>query len=258
MYLQQRALGQTGFNVSCLGLGPVKFGRNQLVKYPREFSLPSDDEVSALLELANGLGINLLDTAPAYGSSEQRLGRLLRNREDWIICTKVGEEFVTGKSFFDFSGEHTRKSIERSLLNLNTDYLDLVLVHSDGNDMTIINSTDCLAILTELKEKGVIRAIGMSTKSIEGGLKAVDLTDVVMVTYNPSSTDDEAVIDHALANNKGVLIKKVLNSGNDCTDRLANNFDFVLNKAGVSSIIVGTINLSHLEANVGHAIKALD
>ena len=68
MYLQQRALGQTGLNVSCLGLGTVKFGRNKVVKYPREFSLPSDDEVSALLELANGLGINLLDTAPAYGS----------------------------------------------------------------------------------------------------------------------------------------------------------------------------------------------
>jgi aryl-alcohol dehydrogenase-like predicted oxidoreductase len=48
----------------------------------------------ALLELAWDLGINLLDTAPAYGESEERLGRLLRQcRRDWVIVTKVGEEF---------------------------------------------------------------------------------------------------------------------------------------------------------------------
>ncbi|NKB34581.1 MAG: aldo/keto reductase [Pseudomonadales bacterium] len=257
MIVQKRKLGQSGLSVSCLGLGTVKFGRNQEVKYPTTFALPSDDAVSALLEQAKSYGINLLDTAPAYGSSEQRLGRLLRDREDWVICTKVGEEFVTGKSYYDFSADHVRKSIERSLLNLNTDYLDIVLVHSDGNDMTIIDSTDCLEALAELKQRGMIRAIGMSTKSVEGGMKAVDLTDVVMVTYNPSSTEDEPVIDHALANDKGVLVKKGLNSGHDCEGGVEKNFDFVLNKAGVSSIIVGTINPAHLEDNVRVATKAL-
>ena len=141
MTLQKRALGQSGIIVSCLGLGTVKFGRNQEVKYPRSFSLPSDDMILNLLNQAEALGINFLDTAPAYGSSEQRLGRLLQRRQDWVICTKVGEEFITGKSFFDFSGPHIRNSIERSLRNLKTDYLDLVLVHSDGNDIGIIDST---------------------------------------------------------------------------------------------------------------------
>ena len=102
MALQKRALGQSGIMVSCLGLGTVKFGRNQEVKYPRNFSLPSDNMILNLLDQAEDLGINFLDTAPAYGSSEQRIGRLLTLRQDWIICTKVGEEFVTGKSFFDF------------------------------------------------------------------------------------------------------------------------------------------------------------
>jgi len=257
MSLIHNSLGQTGLSVSCLGLGTVKLGRNQEVKYPTNFALPSDDEVHSLLNQAKSLGINFLDTAPAYGSSEQRLGRLLTDRDSWVIATKVGEEFVTGKSFFDFSGKHVRKSIERSLLNLNTDYLDLVLIHSDGNDLAIIESSDCLDTLMDLKEKGLIRAVGMSTKTVEGGLKAAELTDVVMVTYTPSNTDDEAVIDKAKELQKGVLIKKALNSGHDCANGVESNFEFVLNKEGVSSIIVGTINPAHLTDNVEIASKVL-
>ncbi len=260
MSLPQRLLGQTGLSVSCLGLGTVKFGRNEEVKYPSNFVIPSDEDVVSLLDQAKSLGINLLDTAPAYGSSEQRLGRLLKDRQDWLICTKVGEEFVTGKSFYDFSADHVKRSVERSLLNLHTDYLDLLLIHSDGSDVAIIEAMECIETLQTFKEAGVIRAIGMSTKSVEGGLRAVDLLDVVMVTYNPGYTDDEAVIDHAFANNKGVLIKKALNSGHDCKNGengLEKNFDFVLNKEGVSSIIVGTINPDHLADNVRTAQKVL-
>ena len=155
MTLPTRKLGHTGIQVSCLGLGTVKFGRNQEVKYPNGFALPTDQAVSTLLDQAKQLGINLLDTAPAYGSSEQRLGRLLRNRPDWVICTKVGEEFHNAQSYFDFTATHVRRSIERSLRNLATDYLDLVLIHSDGNDEHILNSTDCLPALLALQEKGL-------------------------------------------------------------------------------------------------------
>ena len=182
MSLSKRQLGQSRIDVSVLGLGTVKFGRNQELKYPAPFPLPSDRELIALLDQARSLGINLLDTAPAYGSSEQRLGKLLTDRQDWVICTKVGEEFLNGKSSYDFSETHVRHSIERSLRNLNTDYLDIVLVHSDGNDMRIIESTACLPTLMDLKEKGLIRAVGMSTKSVDGGLKAVELSDLGMVS----------------------------------------------------------------------------
>ena len=255
MVLQKRTLGQSGIIVSCLGLGTVKFGRNQEVKYPKNFTLPSDDTISSLLDQAQSLGINFLDTAPAYGSSEQRLGRLLTRRQDWVICTKVGEEFITGKSFFNFSKQHVRDSIERSLRNLKTDYLDLVLVHSDGNDIAIIESTDCLETLIELKEAGLIRAIGMSTKSVEGGIKASDLTDAVMVTYNPSNNENIKVIEYASEKNKGVIIKKALNSGHDCEGNLEKNFDFSLNQDGVTSIVFGTINGDHLASNVASATK---
>lgn len=261
MSLEKRKLGKTGLEVSCLGLGTVKIGRNQDVKYPRGFSLPSDEEVSALIRQAKELGINFIDTAPAYGSSEQRLGRLLLERQDWIICSKVGEEFTAGKSYFDFSAEHTQRSIERSLRNIGTDYLDIVLIHSDGRDRKILESSDCPETLLRLKEKGLIKAIGMSTKTVDGGMKAAEMLDLVMVTYNPSMQDDAIVIDHALKLEKGILVKKALNSGHDCiaveasenfvganfTER---NLRFALDKEGVTSVIVGTINPKHLQENV--------
>lgn len=250
--LPLRTLGASGLEVSCLGLGTVKFGRNQEVKYPSNFSLPSDREVEALLQQAKDLGINLLDTAPAYGSSEQRLGRLLKNREDWVIGTKVGEEFLAGKSVYNFSGDYVKESVKRSLRDLNTDYLDIVLIHSDGRDMQILQSTDCVEALQKLKEKGLIRAIGMSTKTVEGGLKAVEQLDVVMVTYHAEATEDAAVIDRAVELNKGVLVKKAMNSGHTAVAEggAEKALQFALGKDGVSSVIIGTINPQHLAANV--------
>ena len=73
-----RPLGSTGLMVSPLGLGTGKLGRDQGVKYPSGFQIPDDDEARMLLKLARDLGINLIDTAPAYGRSEERLGPLLR------------------------------------------------------------------------------------------------------------------------------------------------------------------------------------
>lgn len=254
-------LGATGIQVSVLGLGTVKIGRNQAVKYPSGFSLPSDEEVSLLIAQAQELGINFIDTAPAYGSSEQRLGRLLTNREDWVICSKVGEEFASGQSYFDFSAEHTRLSIERSLRSIKTDYLDIVLIHSNGRDCRILEHSDCPETLLRLQEEGLIRAVGMSTKTIEGGIRAAEMLDVVMVTYNPSMQDEAAVIDHAHTLEKGILVKKALNSGHDCVAGQVNaeaksegltqkNLRFALGREGVTSVIVGTINPKHLKENV--------
>ena len=75
--LQARRLGSTGLFVSPLGLGTVKLGRNTGVKYPGEFKIPTDAQAADLLRGAQKAGITLLDTAPAYGEAEERLGRIV-------------------------------------------------------------------------------------------------------------------------------------------------------------------------------------
>jgi len=251
-----RALGNTGINVSMIGLGTVKLGRNNGVKYPEAFTIPEDHEAQGLLHLARDLGINLVDTAPAYGNSEERLGKLLKSqRQDWIICSKTGEEFIHGESLFDFSEQHTIYSVERSLKRLNTDYLDIVLIHSDGNDMDILQNTPALETLEKLKQQGKIRAIGMSTKTVDGGLLAAKCSDVVMVTYNLKEQQERDVLDFCQQHKKGVLIKKALGSGHlppttSTNDPAAANLQFVSQHEGVSSIIIGTISMKNLRHNV--------
>jgi aryl-alcohol dehydrogenase-like predicted oxidoreductase len=265
--LKTRPLGKTGIEVSPLALGTVKLGRNQGVKYPEGFELPSDQAFRSLLDLAWELGINFLDTAPAYGISEERLGKLLKaDPRNWVIGTKVGEDFSGGESLFDFTPEHSRKSVERSLKHLGKEVLDLVLVHSDGNDLEIIEKHGTLQVLADLKKKGLIRAFGMSTKTLPGALRAVDQSDVVMLTYNPRDREEEPAIDHAHENQKGVLIKKGLLSGHldqvplelsPSKDPIEASMRFIFSNPGVTSLVVGTLNSKHLRANVEACLESL-
>ncbi|MEO8401226.1 MAG: aldo/keto reductase [Gammaproteobacteria bacterium] len=259
--MEKNPLGSSDVLVSLIGLGTVKFGRNQGVRYPQHFELPTDEEISELLSAASYLGINLLDTAPAYGSSEERLGKLLKGkRKDWILCTKIGEDYLNGESRFDFSAVGVQQSIIRSLKRLGTDYLDIVLVHSNGQDAKIIEEDRVFDFLAALKQAGIIRAFGMSTKTIEGGMLAVDQSDVVMVTYNPTQPEEHPVIAYAAEQNKGILIKKALASGHlnkiSTEDPVREAMNFIFQEPGVSSVIVGTLNKEHLEYNVRCAIEA--
>jgi len=247
--MPRRALGQTGLKVSPIGLGTVKFGRNQGVKYPTGFDLPDENFLADFLGLAKDLGVNLLDTAPAYGESEERLGRLLKGqRQEWVIIGKAGEEFVEGQSRYDFTPAHFETSLSRSLKRLNTDTLDVFLIHSDGRDLDILNDTALIETLLGFKKRGLVRAVGASTKTLEGGLKALELLDVVMATHTPDYTEEAPVLDAALALNKGLILKKVLSSGHSTNP--AEAIRFGLSHKGVQSLILGTITPEHLKANV--------
>ena len=292
--LPKTRLGKTDLLISRIGLGTVKLGRNQLVKYPEAFELPDDKAARALLTCARDLGINLIDTAPAYGYSEERLGTLLRGeRKDWVICTKAGEEFNfnkasgEGESVFDFSPEALRLSVERSLRRLRTDYLDIVLIHSDGNDSDIIHRHQVLHTLAKLKQEGWIRAFGMSTKTVEGGLVCAQEADVVMTTYDQHIPDDQTLLDACAKNKTGVLLKKIFNSGHllqaqtdeqnhgqkqdereqderdknakpaSTLTRIEQQLTVIFGQRAVNSAIIGTLNCQHLRSNAECALVAL-
>jgi aryl-alcohol dehydrogenase-like predicted oxidoreductase len=258
--MELRALGSTGIAVSPLGLGTVKFGRNQQVKYPKPFDLPDDQAVTGLLSLARDLGINLLDTAPAYGTSQQRLGKLLgTSRHDWVIVSKVGEIFEDGVSRFDFSYAHTVATVESSLKTLRTDYLDGVLIHSDGDDLRIFEQEGAVDALHDLKRRGLIRAHGMSSKTVAGGLRCVAELDLVMATCNLDYDDERPVFEAAAKQGRGVLVKKGLMSGHvPGEDGVEQSFRHVFAQPGVSSMIVGTINPAHLRGNVAALQRVLE
>ena len=266
-YLTRRKnIAETGLAVSPLGLGTVKLGRTAGVKYPDSFKIPDDVQTLKLLSEASELGINLIDTAPSYGNSEQRLGQLLPklNRE-WVIATKVGELFNANlaQSHYNFTAEFIKQSVVQSLKNLRRDVLDIVLIHSDGNDQHIIQHLGVLEILNDLKQQGLIRATGMSTKTVNGGLLAIQQSDIAMVMHNSGYQDEQAVLDQAATSNKAVFIKKALNSGHlasssSVTDPVQASFDSIYQNPAVTSIVIGTITLSHLTSNVSKAVKALE
>ena len=249
-------LGGTGLRVSPLGLGTVKFGRNQGVKYPSGFELPDEDTLARLLELARSLGINLLDTAPAYGESEARLGRLLAGqRDDWVLIGKVGEEFEDGVSSHHFTPDHFRRSLERSLRRLRTDRIDILLIHSDGSDMAILEDDALMRTMADFRAEGSVAAIGMSTKTAAGGIRTLDLMDVAMATYTVDYRDEQPVLDHAAARGKGVILKKVLSSGHAADVPAAIRFAFA--HPGTASAVIGTINPDHLRQVAGFVEAAV-
>lgn len=252
--LQKRCLADTGIEVSVLGLGTVKIGRNTGVKYPQGFALPSDEQVKKLLHKARELGINLLDTAPAYGSSEERLGQFIKNtRSEWVIMSKVGEEFVNNTSQFDFTPNGMIESVERSLKRLGTDYLDILLIHSNGEDEHLIRDLNVFESMRMLKRSGKIRAFGLSSKTIAGGLLSLQQSDCAMVAYNPSYLDELPVIQAAEKMSKGIFIKKAFASGHwlqsKNNEKILESFRCIFKEKAITSVITGTLNIDHLSEN---------
>lgn len=245
--MELRPLGHTRIRVSALGLGTVAWGRDTGLKYPRPVTLPSDARIAELVARAEALGINLLDTAPAYGVSETRVGQALAGRRDhWVISTKVGERFDGARSEFDFSAAAVRQSVESSLKALRTDRLDIVLIHSDGFDEGEAKFGASAETLARLKQQGLVRAIGFSGKTVKGDLWAAGWADVLMVTWNEQERDQAPVIEEAARRGIGVLAKKPLAAG-----RLpASALRFVVKTPGVTSAVIGTTDPAHLASAV--------
>lgn len=261
--------GTQRMHISPIGLGTVKFGRNTDVKYPQPFEIPDDKSLGELISFVRDLGINLLDTAPAYGTAEERLGHILEGqRADWILVSKAGEFYSEEGSSFDFRPAAVRRSVEQSLRRLRTDWLDILLLHSDGRDQDLMADENLLRVLEDLKQEGKIRACGLSGKTCAGGMEALEKLDCVMAAYNAFYTEEEPVLDYAASLGKPVFIKKALASGNlsgvavpgqaELSDPVESAMRFTLSHPGVTSIVIGSINMAHIRQNVQAVRTILD
>lgn len=250
-----RPLGRTGLSVTPIGFGAFKIGRNEGVKYEQGYTLPGDEESAALLRGVLDAGINYIDTAPAYGLSEERIGAALSQRRgELVISTKVGEEFEGGRSRYDFTERSVRGSVRRSLMRLRTDVVDIVFIHAHSDDVAILRETPVVDTLRQLRAEGRVRAIGLSGKTVEAERAALDWADVLMVEYSLTDRTHAAVIREAADAGVGVVVKKGLGQG-----RLnaAEAIRFVLQTEGVTSLVIGGLNLEHMTANIRAAQAAL-
>jgi aryl-alcohol dehydrogenase-like predicted oxidoreductase len=251
-----RALGNTGLEVSSIGFGAFKIGRNQKTKYAEAYELPGQQEVNALMDTILEAGINLVDTAPAYGCSEQRIGAYLRSsgtRDRIVLCTKVGELFENGSSRWAFDRESVNASIDQSLRALGVEHLDIVNVHSNGDDLQIIEETDVLEALAARREQGDVGVIGFSGKSLEGHRRAIEHPSgiqALMIELNLESTEQAPILDEAQAQGIGILIKKGLASGRaEATESLT----WLLQRPAISSVVIGSRSAEHMRENLAIA-----
>lgn len=244
----RRQLGRTGFAVSPIALGTTKLGRNTNVKYPVSFALPSEREVAALFESALELGVNLIDTAPAYGESEVRLGAFVeKHRDEIVLCSKCGETYGNGRSVHDFSAAAIIASVEASLSRLRTDHIDILLLHSDGRDLEILTQTDAPEALASLKHNGKVRAVGISAKTTAGIAAAARSCDIVMAPFNQKEPALAGALAEAHDRGLGILAIKGLLSGHlDARPAI----EFVLNQPFIDALVIGTLNPAHLGAAV--------
>lgn len=266
MNLPLKPLGSTDVILSPLSLGTVKIGRNQSVKYPTQFDLPSDQDILTLLHNSLDIGISTLDTAPAYGIAEQRLGKFIKNNRQHVqIISKAGEQYQpeSDNSEYFFDAKFLKQQLENSLRNLQTDYLDCWLLHCNNDDLA--NLTDeAITCLQQAKKDGWVRSIGASTKTVAAGEKALDHFDCIMMTSNLEYSDEDSLFDYAKSVDKGILLKKIFNSGwalqqqnpQAKQETLAATYQQLFKHSSACSAVIGTINPKHLIENAKAFIEA--
>jgi aryl-alcohol dehydrogenase-like predicted oxidoreductase len=149
--VQYRTLGRTGIQVSPYALGTLMFAT----------TMGNDPADSArIIHKAIDAGINVVDTADAYGDSEEVVGKALeRRRDDVVLATKFGRPIGQDPNHQGASRRWIVAAVEGSLRRLGTDHIDLYQLHRPDPDTDI---EETLAALTDLIRSGKVRAIGAS------------------------------------------------------------------------------------------------
>ena len=155
--MRYKLLGKTGMNVSEMALGTWGIGGAGWDDNPEETRL---DAIRAAVEC----GINMIDTAPAYngGVAERYIGKVLKDmgvRKDMMITTKCGTEFINGTYVRSCARDTILRECEESLRNLQTDYIDLYLIHWPDAKVPMEETMDAL---NTLKQQGKVLHVGVS------------------------------------------------------------------------------------------------
>jgi aryl-alcohol dehydrogenase-like predicted oxidoreductase len=176
--MRYRPFGRTGWRVSEIGFGAWAIGG--------DWGYVSEEDALNALHTAIDNGINFIDTADVYGDgrSERIIARLLKQRTERIyVATKAGRRLnphVAG----GFTRENLTAFIERSLVNLEVEALDLVQLHCPPTQVYYM--PEVFGILDDLVTAGKLRFYGVSVEKVEEGIKALEFPDLqsVQIIFN--------------------------------------------------------------------------
>ncbi len=209
--MRYTTFGKTNLNVSEMALGTWGIGGAGWDDYSKESRV---DAIRAAVEH----GVNFIDTAPAYnaGAAERLLGETLKDmgaRKDIIISTKCGNEYTDGILYRkDSSPAFIRKQCEESLRNLQTDYIDIYLVHWPDPNTPFEETFDTL---NALKKEGKILHIGVSNFSKEQIEEASVFSDIEVFQpqYSMVNRESEELIRWAHEKGMGIMSYGSLGGG---------------------------------------------
>ncbi len=199
-------LGPTNYETTRLGYGAMELAGAS--------GAEGDKHASHVLGSVLDAGINLIDTAPDYGNSEELIGKHLSHRRDeFFLASKcaclVGRApaFKNGRLEHDFSPENVRAGVEQSLKRMKTDHLDLVQVHSSPS-REVLEKHGTVEEMEKLRAEGKVRFLGMS--SVLPDLKDhidMGVFDVFQIPYSALQPEHEAVITQAAKAGAGTIIR---------------------------------------------------
>ncbi|MBO7742799.1 aldo/keto reductase [Paenibacillus sp. MWE-103] len=195
--MEKRQYGRTDMNVSILGFGGAEIG----------FEGINAEQADRLLGSALDAGLNVVDTAECYATSEELIGRTIaRRRGEYYLFTKCGH--ASGFDLPDWDPAMLEASIDRSLKRLRTDYVDVVHLHSCSEEL--LRQGDVIDVLKRAKEKGKTRYIGYSGDH-KAALYAVQCGAFDSLETSVNIADQEAIaltIPEARRRGIGVVAKR--------------------------------------------------
>lgn len=206
--MKLRPFGDTGMQVSEIGLGAWQLANP-------DWGANDRSEALRIIQKSLEAGCNFFDTAPGYGGgrSEELLGEGLKSvRREVILCTKFGH---TAEGDTDFSTGAIRPSLEASLRRLQTDYLDIVLMHNPPREMMDGRAASQYEEFEKLRAEGMIRAYGVSLDWREEVELVVDTTKskALEVFFNALYQEPLPAFQKAYENGVGIIVKVPLDSG---------------------------------------------